>query len=150
MSKGERIEHFVESLEVAGDERHSPFYLGYFRCFNEGNYYEAHDVLEHLWLQHRGNRFYKGLIQIAGAFVHLKKQALRPDHPKDGKRLRPAFRLFSLGMENVEPFGPVHAGLDVAGLLALCREYAGALERSGFTVNPWRFEERPVLVISDQ
>ena len=28
-----------------------PCYQGYFRCcFNEGRYYEAHDVLEHLWL----------------------------------------------------------------------------------------------------
>ena len=28
-----------------------PCYVGYFRCWNEQRYYEAHDVLEHLWLR---------------------------------------------------------------------------------------------------
>jgi hypothetical protein len=28
-------------------------YLGYFACFNEQQYYEAHDVLEDLWLLDR-------------------------------------------------------------------------------------------------
>jgi Domain of unknown function (DUF309) len=38
-------------------------YLGYFTCFNHGQFYEAHAVLEELWLADRhgpdGN-FYKG------------------------------------------------------------------------------------------
>ena len=28
-------------------------YLGYFECFNRGLFYEAHDVLEELWLPNR-------------------------------------------------------------------------------------------------
>ena len=51
-------------------------YLGYFACFNRGWFYEAHDVLEELWLANRTGpnyAFYKGLIQLAGAFVHLQK-----------------------------------------------------------------------------
>src|SRR5436189_6188294 len=51
-------------------------YLGYFECFNRGLFYEAHDVLEELWLPNRNGAngpFYKGLIQLAGAFVHLEK-----------------------------------------------------------------------------
>ena len=150
MSKGERIEHFVETLHIQ-EGGHSPFYLGYFRCFNEGNYYEAHDVLEHIWLKDRANGFYKGLIQIAGAFVHLRKQVLRPDHPKDGKRLRPAARLFALGIANLQHYTPVHEDLDVRKLLEMCERYAQALADSGYAVNPWNDDERPVLrLLSDQ
>ena len=56
MSKGERISQLVAELaegvdlgetEVAKD----PFYRAFFRCWNEQRYYEAHDVLEQLWLK---------------------------------------------------------------------------------------------------
>ncbi|MEO6183762.1 MAG: DUF309 domain-containing protein, partial [Verrucomicrobiota bacterium] len=53
----------------------SPHYLGYFELFNAQLFYESHDVLEELWLPIRkeaGGDFYKGLIQLAGAFVHLQ------------------------------------------------------------------------------
>jgi hypothetical protein len=106
-------------------------------------------VLEHLWLRGCGEEhaFFKGLIQIAGAFVHLRKQYLRPEHPKDGKRLRPAVRLFELGERNVAPYGPRHLGLDVTGLLALCRATAGEIVRSEFTRNPWHPDRRPQLTL---
>ena len=50
MKKNDRISDFVASL---GSDPHSalhPCYQGYFQCFNAQQYYEAHDVLEHLWL----------------------------------------------------------------------------------------------------
>ena len=56
-------------------------YLGYFDCFNRELFYEAHDVLEDLWLLDRKGAdgdYYKGLIQLAGAFVHLQKGRLKP------------------------------------------------------------------------
>src|SRR5882672_7801103 len=80
-------------------------YLGYFECFNRGLFYEAHDVLEELWLADRhgsNGAFYKGLIQVAGAFVHLQKD-----------RLRPAAALFKLARANFERYPPVHERLDV-------------------------------------
>ncbi len=104
MKKGEKIQAFVESL--GGGSAHDPCYEGYFVCFNEQKYYEAHDVLEHLWLKEQGpsHQFFKGLIQLAGAFVHLQKQYRRPEHPTDGRRLRPAWRLFKLAYANLEPY----------------------------------------------
>ena len=54
-------------------------YLGFFECFNRQICYEA--VLEPLWLEQRGRpeaALYKGLIQLAGAFVHLQKRRLPP------------------------------------------------------------------------
>src|SRR2546423_12627744 len=99
MKKVERIATFA--AQFARDDRAlDPRYIGFFECFNSQRYYEAHDVLENLWLERRDENyaFFKGLIQIAGAFVHLQKQFLRPTHPKDGRRLRPAARLFKLAL----------------------------------------------------
>ena len=150
MKKNDRMAAFVKSLGCAGDGTLDRCYLGYFQCFNEQRYYEAHDVLEHLWLQDRETKgpdylFFKGLIQFAGAFVHLRKQSLRPGHPTDGRRLRPAARLFRLAMRNLAPYRPVHLSLDVAALHHFCEAQAGAIEASEYTVNPWSPEKAPVL-----
>lgn len=147
MKKSERITNFVAGLAASHPGGWPVEYRAFFTCFNAGDYYEAHDVLEHLWLACRdGNAlFYKGLIQIAGAYVHLRKQHLRPDHPKDGRRLRPAVRLFQLGVSNLEPYGPEHLGLGVARLCADCRSTAAEIEAGDFARNPWRPERTPQL-----
>ena len=86
-------------------------YLGYFECFNQGLYYEAHDVLEEMWLpvrrQPEGD-FYKGLIQLAGAFVHLQKA--RPG---------PARALLKLAENNLRKYPARHQCLDVTTVLEL-------------------------------
>src|SRR5258708_29641935 len=99
-------------------------YLGYFDCFNRGLFYEAHEVLEELWLKEgRGPNyaFYKGLIQLAGAFVHLQK-----DRP------RPSAALFKLARTNLEKYPGVHEQLDVATVLRLIAEWLGGLGRNDF------------------
>src|SRR5688572_2743337 len=107
MKKSDRIQAFVSELATDSSLALDPRYQGYFACFNMQQYYEAHDVLEDLWLHSRDENFlfYKGLIQVAGAFVHLQKQYQRPSHPKDGRRLHPGVRLFELSVRNLEPFG---------------------------------------------
>ena len=98
MTKGERISQFVAELtggDVGPDEKdvvNHPFYRAFFRCWNEQRYYEAHDVLEQLWLKtkSRDANYFKGLIQAAGAFVHLQKRFEHPSHAKHGRRLPPA------------------------------------------------------------
>jgi Domain of unknown function (DUF309) len=149
MNKTERISTFVSQLGIPGDSGLDPCYLGFFECFNAQKYYEAHDVLEHLWLQKKdaSHAFFKGLIQIAGAFVHLQKQLLRPDHPKDGRRLRPASRLFLLGMSNIESYGPHYMRLNVEGLYRLCATYAGKIIDSGYQANPWTPATAPRLAL---
>jgi predicted metal-dependent hydrolase len=149
MKKHERMEAFVAGLEADASLALDPCYQGYFRCFNDGMYYEAHDVLEHLWLANGREAadfaFYKGLIQVAGAFVHLKKQAARPGHAKDGRRLRPAVRLFRLAMLNLAEYRPRHLALDVDAVCALCAGHAAAITASDFTRNPWSAESAPRL-----
>ena len=126
-----------------------PCYRGFFRCWNEQRYYEAHDVLEHLWLtpETEDANYFKGLIQAAGGFVHLQKQFEFPTHPKHGRRLSPAVRLFALAEANLEPFGAFRHGFDVDGLRALIARTARAIVDSDFSVNPWRPETAPRLVL---
>jgi predicted metal-dependent hydrolase len=115
-------------------------YLGYFKCFNEQLYYEAHDVLEELWLERRKYIeafFYQGLIQVAGAFVHLQKN-----------RLAPASRLFALALNKLAPYPGTYRGLNLKQLRELCREHIDALKKGEFKVNPWSPKKAPRLSVS--
>ena len=98
----------------------SAYYLGYFDCFNRQLFYEAHDVLEELWLADRhgpDGDFYKGLIQLAGAFVHIQKN-----------RRGPATALFRLARANLEKYPPRHRQLDVLAALALMADWTTRLD----------------------
>lgn len=137
--KSHKVAALVADHGVAGV--HDPHYTGYFNCFNRQLYYEAHDVLEALWLSDRRApqaAFYQGLIQLAGAFVHLQKG-----------RLAPAGRLFALALKNLEPYPSLYTGLDLEGVRQLCRRYQSALEAGGFQTNPWSPERAPVLNLSN-
>lgn len=115
-------------------------YLGYFECFNRQLFYEAHDVLEELWLAEGKDGanygFYKGLIQFAGAFVHLQKD-----------RLRPAAALFKLSRSYLEKFPAWHQQLDLTHLLSLAGEWIRFLEDAGFLENPLRKTSPPRLAL---
>lgn len=147
MKKSARISEYVSRLEPSPDSPLDPHYLGYFQCFNEQKYYEAHDVLEHLWLQKKdaNHHFFKGLIQVAGAFVHLQKQNQHPTHAKHGRRLRPASRLFQLAMHNLESYRPHYMQLDVEALHALCAKCAEEIIASDYQRNPLRPSRPPKL-----
>jgi predicted metal-dependent hydrolase len=153
MNKGERISQWVADAtgedvnrDEAGVERH-PYYRAFFRCWNEQQYYEAHDVLEQLWLKTKSSDsdFFKGLIQAAGAFVHLQKHFQHPSHAKHSRRLSPAVRLFRLAQKNLANFAPWHHGLEVTGLCQLLSRYADQIIASDYTINPWSPEAAPQL-----
>jgi uncharacterized protein len=153
VNKDQRISRLVDELSDgamtgAGEEIAAhPCYLGFFRCWNEQRYYEAHDVLEHLWLRTKTEdaNYFKGLIQAAGGFVHLQKQFARPTHPKDGRRMYPAVRLFRLAEKNPAPFAPLRHRLNVAELLALLRTQTSAITEGRYRANPWSPETAPHL-----
>ena len=156
MNKGERISRFVRELEgedvdprPRGIADH-PFYRAFFRCWNEQRYYEAHDVLEQLWLNTNtaDDNFFKGLIQAAGAFVHLQKNFEHPTHTKHSRRLPPAARLFRLAEKNLLIFAPRHHELDVAALCQLLRTHADRIVASDYKTNPWSPESAPRLELS--
>jgi hypothetical protein len=95
--KSAKIAALIRPLEGRDVDAH---YLGYFECFNRQLFFEAHELLEELWLAQRGQRndaFYKGLIQLAGAFVHIQK----------GRR-QPALALFGLAQINLGKYEGVY------------------------------------------
>ncbi|MEM9445715.1 MAG: DUF309 domain-containing protein [Verrucomicrobiota bacterium] len=124
-------------------------YLGYFKCFNQQMYYEAHDVLEELWLiqgkSGKNYAFYKGLIQFAGAFVHMKLHKEFPEHHVHGRRLEPASRLIKLALGNVSSYGDVYQDLDLKHLSNLGESYYKALIAEDFKKNPWSPDIAPKL-----
>ena len=151
MNKGERISRFVQSLEAgastAGGTRIAahPYYRAFFQCWNEQRYYVAHDVLEQVWLHDpitpEDAQYFKGLIQAAGAFVHLQKQYQYPTHPKHGKRLGPAVRLFRLAEKNLTPFGAERHDLNLDQFRQMLSRYRKGVEANG--KNPWTPENAP-------
>ena len=105
-TKKERMRLFAETFIDCG--KWDPRYWGYFQTFNEGRFYEAHDVLEDLWLERRGthlDNFYKSLIQLAGIFVHIEK-----------RRHQPALALLNICQGYLKPYGTACEGLDLSGI----------------------------------
>jgi predicted metal-dependent hydrolase len=104
-----------------------PHYTGYFELFNQRKYFEAHDVLEHIWLKDRhgpDGAFHKGLIQLAGAFVHLQKN-----------RPQPASSLFKLALANLGKYPRIHEHLNLENICGLIGKWLDELERTHFKIN---------------
>jgi predicted metal-dependent hydrolase len=132
--KSAKIALLIEACQGKALPAH---YLGYFECFNRQLFYEAHDVLEELWLPVRHSddgKFYQGLIQLAGAFVHLQKE-----------RLRPAAALFEKARANLAKYPALHHSLDVQKTLELINLWSGRLRAPEFADNPLRTNPPPVL-----
>ena len=115
----------------------NPHYLGYFECFNRQLFYEAHEVLEHLWLKDKhgpNGAFYKGLIQLAGAFVHVQKG-----------RPQPAAALLKLTLANLEKYPRVHEHLSVETTCKLARKWLEELEQGRWGAHPLTGRHSPEL-----
>jgi hypothetical protein len=140
MKKNDRLEAWLDAWDCDPSSDLPVEYRAFFFCFNQGEYYEAHDVLEHLWLQCRdSNRlFFQGLIQFAGAFVHLQKHHQFPEHPTHSRRLAPARRLFALAATNLSGYGPVHFALNLSQVLAVGNHWSTLAtgEKSPLAVQP--------------
>lgn len=124
-NKHQRITEMAAQFSGSGVD---PRYAGYFELFNQQKFYEAHDILENLWLPDRqgpNGNFYKGLIQLAGAFVHLQKN-----------RLRPSAALFKLAQANLDRFPSIHEQLDLSLVRILIQSWLGLLEGDDFKTNP--------------
>jgi predicted metal-dependent hydrolase len=83
---------------------YEPRYLAGVLLFNDGAFFEAHEVWESLWLESSGEakRFYQGLIQAAVCLLHLSN-----------RNYRGAARLFESARSYMMPYRPVYLGLDI-------------------------------------
>jgi predicted metal-dependent hydrolase len=114
-------------------------YTAFFDCFNRQHYFEAHEVLEELWLKRRcGSEglFYKGLIQLAGAFVHVGRN--RPG---------PAQALFRLARANLERYPTQFQGLDVSAVVALIERWLELLAKTAAPAEVLVRQTAPVLAL---
>lgn len=126
-------------VEEHRGQKLDPHYAGYFHCFNHQQFYEAHDVLEHIWLADKlgpNGAYYKGLIQLAGAFVHLQKN-----------RLKPAAALFKLARTNLEKYPALHDQLNLERVRVLIEHWLAELEAKNFEVNPLTPKNAPHLTL---
>ena len=97
-----------------------PRYDEFFRRFNDRQYWEAHEVLEELWIEADHDPFYQGLIILAASYVHIHDK----NNPAGARKC----------LLNVKRFltesAPARQGMDVDALLAhadRCLETLAAL-----------------------
>ncbi len=90
------------------DFRPDPRYQRYWRLFRSGRCWDAHEVLEELWLESRepDKVFYQGLIQVAASLHHLARGNM---HGAD--------KLARTAREKLAPFGTAYRGLQIESLL---------------------------------
>jgi len=134
VSKSKRV---AEMVAAHHGQKLNPHYLGFFECFNRQLFYEAHEVLEHLWLKDKhgpNGAFYKGLIQLAGAFVHVQKG-----------RPQPAAALLKLTLANLEKYPAIHEYLSVETTCNLARKWLQTLEPGRLSAYPLTGHRWPVL-----
>ena len=133
------MQNQAENSHILAKNTFDGRYLAFFECFNSGKYFEAHERLEGLWLGARegaNGLYYKGLIQIAGAFVHLQKD-----------RLRSASALLRSARKYLERYSPCHQGLELGPVLDLIDLFLERLVKGCFEMNPLEVESKPTMIL---
>lgn len=91
--------------------RWDPLFFEGAELFNKKEYFKAHEEWEKLWMtvpkDDALSDFYKGLIQSAAVFEHIRRH-----------NLRGAAGLLATCIPMLERFAPRTSGLDVASLVA--------------------------------
>jgi predicted metal-dependent hydrolase len=92
--------------------------------FNQGRYWDAHEVWEHEWMPDRkgpDSGFYKGLIQVAAGCLHYTR------HNRRG-----AVNKWRSGADYLRPYLPEHGGVDLAPLVRSVDGYLAAIGERGW------------------
>ncbi|WP_043932284.1 DUF309 domain-containing protein [Bacillus sp. EB01] len=88
-----------------------PEYYEFFIKFNEGDYYTCHDLLEEMWMEEKGNLFFKGLLQMSVAIYHYEYGNVK------GARL-----MMRAAHDYLQGYRPRHWGLDLENVIAFIEE----------------------------
>jgi predicted metal-dependent hydrolase len=104
--------------------------------FNQQLFFECHETLEEIWLEEHSDdrRFYQGVIQIAAGYFKWQQNV-----PAG------ALKLWRMGLEKLEPYGPVHLGVDLASLADVVREHLHELELAQEKGSDWPVLSFPTL-----
>lgn len=93
-------------------------YDRYLSLFNRQEYWEAHEALEELWRESDDDRFLRGLIVFAAAFVHVQR-----NNPSGCRRV------LEKTINWLGPYSPRHWDLDVDRILAHARHCVAQLDQ---------------------
>ena len=138
----ERLDPLIDTLAIP--ERDAPLPPGVIEgieLFNAGEWYEAHEALEHEWHAERGEsrRLYQGILQI-GVGLH---------HARSGN-YRGAVLLLTDGIDKSSQFTPEYRGLDTARLVReaqACLDQVELLGADGLNRFDWSLA--PVIELPD-
>ena len=90
-------------------------YLQFIDKFNEGEYYECHDLLEDIWMEDKSDKFLQGLLKLSVGLYH-----------QEYGNIKGARWMFGNARKYLTRYEPVHWGLDVSSIL----QYIEACEKS--------------------
>ena len=90
------------------DPRRNAALAAFMLAFAEGNFFEAHEILEEFWVGYQGSDrdFYRGLIQAAVALHHLSA----------GNAVG-ARGVAVRARKNLAPYAPRHASIELDAIL---------------------------------
>ncbi len=99
-----------------------PLILEGIKLFNQGLYFECHEVIEDAWKEEQGpvRIMYQGILQIGVACYHVQK-----------KNWRGAMKVLERGIPKTGRFTPSCMGIDIAQLLADAEAIRQELQRLG-------------------
>jgi predicted metal-dependent hydrolase len=91
------------------DTQYDPLYLQGIEHFNACDFFESHEIWEELWTEYRGDsrKFFQGLIQAAVALHHF-----------GNGNIRGARKVYQSSRVYLEPYAPLHMGLNLEKFLA--------------------------------
>jgi hypothetical protein len=121
-----RVRALLEPLITSAGEPDSvcdaplpPGVLEGIQLFNEGEFYECHEAIEHEWHAERGpvRKLYQGILQIGVGFHHIR-----------GGNRRGAILLLTDGIDKVSNFLPSCRGVDTAALVTASTACLHAIE----------------------
>lgn len=89
---------------------------------NQGSYFHAHDVLEEVWKEVRGDNrlFYQGVVQVAIAMHHFSKA-----------NMAGAQSVLAKARKNLEPYPSGFAGIDLGDLREQLAAWDSAMAAGG-------------------
>jgi uncharacterized protein len=98
---------------------HQKFLEG-IRLFNEGKYFECHDLFEEIWMQEEGSdaEFFRALIHLAVGCYHMKND-----------NFRGAKSQLMKGIKKLEPYESQHFGISISHLIEVFKKVIIDVER---------------------
>lgn len=110
-------------------------YIQFLYYFNiDRDYFECHEVMEHLWMEEGRNPLLQGLLQVAVGLYHFRND-----------NISGAIKLFTGALEKLGHHPRILLGMDLQRLLDDVREYRAKLER--IDQEPFAFYDLDIVIV---